>query len=240
MEQFSLHGQATGQGHNIKWVLQYTSPQPPLLFLPKALYDTKLPAAKSVVGSPLARFTGTLEVDGETVEIDDWLGSQNHNWGSKHTDEYAWGQVSSFDNDQDIFLEIITARVNIGPKFLGLRSPWMTLAVLRIDGEEFTFNSVVQSLKAHAHYEQFSWRFRSQARNCRIQSTIAASPQAFVALPYRNPPGGQKLCLNSKIATCTLRIQKAGQPPRKLVAKTVLPSKFSQPDNQHDVPVLRT
>ncbi len=240
LDQSSLHGQATGQSHSIKWDLQYTSPQPPLLFLPKSLYETKLPAAKSVVGSPLSRFTGTLEVDGETINIENWLGSQNHNWGTKHTDEYAWGQVSGFDNDQDIFLELITARVKIGPKFLGLRSPWMTLAVLRVDGEEFAFNSIVQSLKAHAHYEQFAWSFRSQTRNCTIEGTIAASPQAFVALPYRNPPGGQKLCLNSKIAACTLQFQKSGQPPRKLVAQNRAAFEILTTDNQHDVPVLRT
>ena len=33
---------------------------------------------------------------------------------------------------------------------------------------------------------------------------IAAPREAFVGLEYRNPPGGVKHCLNSKIAACTV------------------------------------
>jgi hypothetical protein len=43
------------------------------------------------------------------------VGSQNHNWGSRHTDHYAWGQVAGFDDDPDAFLELSTARVRVGP-----------------------------------------------------------------------------------------------------------------------------
>lgn len=234
----SLRGQASGQGHSFKWNLNYTSPEAPLLFLPQNLYETKLPAAKSVVGSPLARFSGTLEIDGESVSIDNWVGSQNHNWGAKHTDEYAWGQVAGFDGRPDIFLEVITARVRLGPKPLGLHSPWMTLATLRIDGEEFRFNSILQSLRAQGHYEQFSWAFRSQTRECSIRGTIAASPNAFVALPYRNPPGGQKLCLNSKIATCHLNIERPGHANQTLIANRRSAFEILSNENPFDVPVL--
>jgi hypothetical protein len=33
---------------------------------------------KSLVTLPLARFSGTLMVDGTAVEVSDWAGSQNH------------------------------------------------------------------------------------------------------------------------------------------------------------------
>jgi len=70
---------------------------------------------KVPVGTPNADYTGTLTVDGCEIPIDGWRGSQNHNWGSRHTDRYAWGQVAGFDNAPDAFLECCTAQVKIGP-----------------------------------------------------------------------------------------------------------------------------
>jgi hypothetical protein len=43
-------------------------------------------------------FEGEFEVDGESIVIDGWPGSENHNRGSRHTDTYAWGQVVGFDD----------------------------------------------------------------------------------------------------------------------------------------------
>ncbi len=79
------------------------------------------------MGLPFARFNGSIQVNGETIEIINWVGSQNHNWGSKHTDHYAWGQVCGFDNEPDAFLELATARIKIGPLF----TPFMMPLVLR-------------------------------------------------------------------------------------------------------------
>ena len=61
----------------------------------------------------MARFSGSLTVDGEKVDIAGWIGSQNHNWGSRHTDRYAWGQVAGFDEQPDAFLECSTARLRM-------------------------------------------------------------------------------------------------------------------------------
>ena len=36
--------------------------------------------------------------------LERWIGSQNHNWGRKHTDSYAWGQVAGFDDAPQTFL----------------------------------------------------------------------------------------------------------------------------------------
>jgi len=73
----------------VRWALDYEVHAPPLLLLDPRLYGAPLPKAKSVVPGPHARFTGTLEVDGRVVEVDGWPGSQNHNWGERHTDRYA-------------------------------------------------------------------------------------------------------------------------------------------------------
>ena len=155
-----LHGVVSAKDRSFAWDLTFDANAKPLLLLPFNLYKTKLPSAKSLVSAPMATFNGSLTVNGETVEVVDWVGSQNHNWGSKHTDLYAWGQVAGFDSHPQSFLEVATARLKIGP----LWTPYMTLAVLRHDGQEFALNSLFQSLRAKGSFEYFSWNFKSETK----------------------------------------------------------------------------
>jgi hypothetical protein len=196
----NLHGHAERSEASLAWDLTYEANAKPLLLLPFKLYETKLPAAKSLVSAPLATFNGSLNVNGATVEVVDWVGSQNHNWGSKHTDLYAWGQVAGFDSYPQSFLEVATARLKIGP----LWTPYMTLAVLRHDGKEFALNSLIQSLRAKGSFDYFTWNFKSETKEIALEGSISAPREAFVGLNYYNPPGGNKHCLNTKIASCQL------------------------------------
>lgn len=199
----SLSGEARTGRDSISWSLSFRGDSAPVLLLPVPLYRTRLPAAKSLVGLPLARYTGRISVNGEAMDVEDWVGSQNHNWGSRHTDLYAWGQVAGFDTHPESFLELATARIRIGP----FRTPPITPAVLRHRGREYAFNGLLQSVRARGSFDYFFWNFASKTREASIQGTIAARRDAFVALNYYNPPGGTKHCLNSKIAMCSLRLE---------------------------------
>ncbi len=198
-----LHGVVSAKDSSLAWDLTFNGNTHPLLLLPLQLYQTRLPAAKSLVSAPLATFNGSLSVNGETVEVVNWVGSQNHNWGSKHTDLYAWGQVAGFDTHPQSFLEVATARLKIGP----LWTPYMTLLVLRHNGKTFALNSLIQSLRAKGSFEYFSWNFRSETKEIALEGSISASREAFVGLNYYNPPGGNKYCLNTKIASCQLKLK---------------------------------
>lgn len=199
----SFSGKAQSQTDAISWDMTFTDQFQPLMLLPLPLYETQLPAAKSLVGSPLARYHGQLTVNGEMIPIDNWVGSQNHNWGSKHTDEYAWGQVAGFDTHPQSFLEVATARLKVGP----LWTPYMTLLVLRHDHREFSLNSLGQSLRAKGSFQYFSWNFALETKDVTIVGTISAIQEDFVGLDYYNPPGGHKQCLNTKIASCELHLK---------------------------------
>lgn len=197
-----LSGTAAANNHEISWDLSYAGGEKPLFLLPLKLYAAGFPKAKSCVPLPLARFNGMLRVDGREVKIEDWVGSQNHNWGSKHTDLYAWGQVAGFDNSPGSFLEVATARVKIGP----LWTPRMTTAVLRHRGREYALNSVNQMLLAHGEFGYFHWQFGSIANEVGISGRIWADRLHFTGLNYYNPPGGSKHCLNTKLAACHLKL----------------------------------
>jgi hypothetical protein len=198
-----LHGGIRSGAGAISWDLSFSSEADPVLLLPIGLYRTRLPAAKSLVAMPLARYSGRLSLDGETIGIADWIGSQNHNWGSRHTDSYAWGQVAGFDTHPQSFLEVATAKLKIGP----LWTPPITPMVLRHKGREYALNGLLQSVRASGSFDCFNWRFASKTPQVDIEGTISAPRTAFVGLNYRNPPGGSKHCLNTKIASCRLQVR---------------------------------
>lgn len=202
LEPGRLIGVMASIDHTLEGNLTFAGKSPPLFLLPLNMYTARFPKAKSLVALPMAIFNGSLIVDGETIDVNDWVGSQNHNWGAKHTDLYAWGQVAGFDNAPDSFLEVATARLKIGPVW----TPFMTPIVLRHRGEEITLNALMQTIRAKASFNYFTWHFRSETQALSIEGTIEAPREAFVGLNYYNPPGGIKQCLNTKIAACELKI----------------------------------
>jgi hypothetical protein len=202
--------------NSLAWNLKYLSGQQPLLLLPENLYNAPLPKAKAAVGAPLATYTGTFTVNGEKHNIDEWPGSENHNWGEKHTDQYAWGQVSGFDEREDVFLEAISGKVKVGP----MLSPLFTILVLRVGEEEFQFNKLTSAFKAKANYDFFEWNFRASNGHNEVEASIKGDKAHFVALTYYNPPGGDHTCLNSKIASCELTLKRKGQEDLNLVSSS--------------------
>ena len=227
-----LRGGAESRGHRIDWDLAFEGAAPPLFLFAPELYAKALPKAKSLVGLPLARLRGALTVDGERIAIEDWVGSQNHNWGAKHTDRYAWGQVAGFDNAPESFLEVATGQLKVGPFW----TPRLTPLVLRHGGQEYALRTIGQAFRAQGKFstnssglkpalssprsgrsegplpqQKFEWDFASRRAGVEITGRITAPKEAFVGLRYYNPPGGEKWCLNSKLASCRLVLKRAGR-----------------------------
>lgn len=189
-------GRLQGRAGEVGWDLDYTVTAEPMLLFDDSLYEGGFPKAKTLIPAPLAVFTGRLTVEGCGVDIDGWVGSQNHNWGSRHTDRYAYGQVAGFDNDPDAFLDVATAKpVLAGPVSL----PWFTFVVLRHQGQEHRCSSLLHGLRATASYRFFDWAFSARTESVDLHGHITAPIESFVGLRYPNPPGGAKQCLNTKI-----------------------------------------
>lgn len=248
----ALKGAAASRGHRIEWDLGYGGEAQPLFLLPPKLYAGGFPKAKSLVGLPLARYRGMLTVDDRKIPIEDWVGSQNHNWGTKHTDRYAWGQVAGFDRAPDSFLEVATGQLKIGP----LWTPRLTPMVLRHGGEEYALRTIGQALRAQGrfafgsakdcrptgdvvgrHSHAATWDFRSAAPGVTIEGTISAPKDAFVGLRYYNPPGGEKWCLNSKIASCRLVLKRAGRPDEVLETANRAAFEILTDDTSHGIEI---
>ena len=210
-----LRGSADGGAHRIQWSLVYRDGAAPMVFMPERTYEARWPAAKSLCTRPQVVFDGTLDVDGESIAVDGWIGSENHNWGSRHTDTYAWGQVVGFDNAPEAFLECATARLKLGP----LWTPPMTVVCLRFDGRDYRLNARLQMMRAKGSWKDCDWDFDSACAGARIHGRFHAAPEDFVSLTYYNPPGGDHTCLNSKLAACEVTLERPREPPVTLTTR---------------------
>ncbi|HEY2772822.1 MAG TPA: hypothetical protein VGK20_02090 [Candidatus Binatia bacterium] len=227
-------GSAASHGHQVRWSLDHGDAMAPLLLLPREAYERGLPRAKALVGSPNARLDGSLVVDGEVIDVDGWRGSQNHNWGSRHTDSYAWGQVAGFDDAPDVFLECATAQVRVGPVW----TPRLSFVVVRAGGLEIARRRFVTALRARGEWSFFEWKLRSSGPSGSIDVAIRAPREAFAGLAYANPPGGTKTCLNTKLAACTLSVEQPGQPRRTWVTANRAAFEILTDRTDHGVAIL--
>ena len=234
LNEAALTGAAASGGHAIAWDLEYRGDEPPLLLLPEHLYEGGFPKAKALVGTPNAHYVGTLTVDGEAVMIDDWVGSQNHNWGRRHTDRYAWGQVAGFDGVPDSFLECSTAQIKVGP----LWSPRFSLVVLRIGGETYSINALGRAVLARGRWRYFDWSLHTRQQGVEIAIEISAPRERFIGLRYANPPGGSKVCLNSKLARASVTLRRPGRPELHLKSEHRAAFEILTDDDTHGVPVV--
>ena len=205
-------------GPCVAWNLSLGGGIGPLSFLPEPLNLTPFPTAKSIILERDVRFDGTFEAGGNAHEIAGWIGSLNHNWGSRHTDEYAWSQVVGFDDAPGSFFECLTGRVVLVPR-IGLRSPWVTVAVLHLDGRTHRMLSLHSGLSGHAPYTVGESSFVAHGLGISVEGETRAPREHFVGLRYRNPPGGTKICHNTKIASATLRVRERGT-ERTLVSRS--------------------
>ena len=228
-----IKGESSSGGNKIEWDMSYKGTEDPIYLLPNKFYDMSFPKAKALVGLPFASFNGCLLINKKKIDIQNWIGSQNHNWGSQHTDKYAWGQVAGFDNSANSFLEIATAQIKLGSVY----SPKMTIAVIRHQGIEYSFNSLIRSIINKANYNYFEWTFALNNGNEKLTGVITAKKQSFVGLNYYNPPGGNKTCLNTKIAFAEINLTlKCG---RQIELKTDNRAAFEilTNDSTHNVPI---
>jgi hypothetical protein len=228
-----LKGSAGSSGHVLSWDLQYQGNASPSFLLPLNFYGGSFPRAKVLTGIPLANFSGQLSIDGAAVDVSGWRGSQNHNWGPKHTDQYAWGQVAGFDAEPEAFLECSTARLKIGP----LWTPWLTNVVLRLPGREIPLNALGQAIRNRGRYEYFSWSIDCTRGPQHLSVQFSSPSSRFVALGYDDPPGGRRTCLNTKIAACHVRITETGKAPIDLATESRAAFEILAVDDRHGIAI---
>ena len=129
----ALTGTLETPAMSARWDIAFTDSHEPLRHLPnERMYRSKLPRTKLLSPHPGASFSGTLELDGETISLAEWPGMVGHNWGSEHAERWVWIHGAGFEGrDPSDFLDIAAGRIEIGP----WTTPWIANGAIALDGE---------------------------------------------------------------------------------------------------------
>jgi len=143
-------------------------------------------------------------------------------------------QCAGFDNAPDAFLECSPAQIKLGP----IWSPHLTLVVRRDEGHETALNSPLQAARASGRFAFFTWTLDTRTPQVRISGRIHAPASSFVGLTHQNPPGGEKICLNTKLASADITVQRPGRPSRTLVTRHRTAFEILTDSVEHSVPIV--
>jgi hypothetical protein len=179
------------------------------------MYRARLPRTKPLSITPAAVFDGTLEVDGETVEVAGWPGMIGHNWGEQHAERWIWLHGLGFaGRGADTWLDVAIGRVRLGP----VTTPWIANGALSLDGERFALGGL-GSRVAVAETED-SCVLRLPGRGATVTASVSAPAETFARWDYANPDGGMHDVVNCSVADLAVRVERPGRDVVELTAPT--------------------
>jgi hypothetical protein len=228
-------GACVSGGRRVEWNLKYPTGSPSLHFLPEWAYRSSFPKAKGLAPYPDVTWQGELQVDGKRINVTGWKGSQNHNWGEKHTDQYAWAQCNSFENSPETYMEMMSARVKLGPVW----TPFINFFVLHHLGQDILFNAPPSWMRARVRFPgRFEWHLDADNGTDQAHCRVVGRKETFAGLRYRNPPGGDHTCLNSKVASSEIRLLRKGKEIVHLRSGFTTAFEILTDDPSYGVPIL--
>lgn len=208
-------GSVRGQIDEVRWDLAFErlagEVGEPRSFYPRKLIDGGFPRAKGVTPLPAMTVRGQVEVFGETVSVEGWMGALGHNWGREHPRQHAWGQVffPASGSQPASWVEGITGSVKLaGP----LSSPLLSTMIVQHGDRSYRFDRIFDPWAQKATIEDTRWRLELQGEAGRAVLDVDGTGRPVVCLGYKDPTGAMGYCVNTKLARATLLVEPSDGP----------------------------
>lgn len=216
------------------WDLTFTGEAPPCKYLPADwLYGAPLPRTKFVAPVPLARFDGSLTVDGVEIAMEGWPGMIGHNWGTEHAERWVWLEGTGFDDDPGAYFDAGAARVRIGSR----TTPWIPSGMLVLDGVEHRLGGLGSIRSASIDATPGACDFVLPGKNVTVRGRVNAPKKDFVAWVYADPKGPEHNTLNCSVSDLELRVELKGELPRMMTLSGGAAYEFGMRETDHGVPL---
>lgn len=218
----------------VSWELGFASEPPAFRHLPYGfLYDAPLPRTKLISPYPDARFTGSLSIDGERIDLDGWPGMVGHNWGSEHAERWTWIQANDFREDDGVLFDAALGRIKLGP----VTTPWVGNGVLRVAGEAHRLGGLDRIRSTKIDEQPTCCEFELTGKAVRVRGRVGGEPRNFVAWVYADPVGPEHNTLNCSISDLELTVERKGSQPRRLESIAAAAYEIGMRETDHGIPV---
>jgi hypothetical protein len=218
------------------WSLRFDGDRRPCHYLPADwLYEAPLPRTKFVAPFPDATFDGTLEVDGETIELAGWPGMIGHNWGTEHAERWVWLEGTGFADSSDTWFDAGAARVKLGRR----TSPWVPSGFLSLDGVRHRLGGLGAIRSSEIKETPTGCTFLLPGKDVVVHGRVEAPREAFVDWIYAdpNPKGGEHHTVNCSVADLELTVEQPGRPARHLTLPGGAAYELGMRETDHGVPI---
>ncbi len=218
------------------WSLSFAGDDRPCRYLPAAwLYEAPLPRTKFVAPFPDAVFEGTVEVDGESLEIAGWPGMIGHNWGTEHAERWIWLEGTGFADSPGTWFDGGAARVRLGRRV----SPWVPSGFLSLDGERHRLGGLGAIRSSRVEETPTACTFLLPGKDIVVHGRVEAPREAFVGWVYAdpNPKGGEHRTVNCSVADLELTVERPGRPARRLSLSGGAAYELGMRETDHGIPI---
>ena len=233
LEPGRARGEASSGALRARWDLSFDSDLEPLRHLPSGwMYRGRLPRTKVLSPYPGARFTGTVTVDGESIDVDGWPGMVGHNWGAEHAERWIWLHADDFRGG-DGYLDVAAGRIKVG----GLTTPWIANGVLRLDGEDIRLGGLGRIWSTRIVERPTRCDFTLGGRGVKVRGSVGADPANYVGWVYADPDGTEHNTVNCSIADLELTVARRRAPPRRIEAIGAAAYELGMRETDHGIPI---
>jgi hypothetical protein len=230
-------GHATGAiavgGLEVGWELAYTDRAEAFRHLPyDFLYKAPLPKTKLLSPHPDACFSGSVTVDGERFDVDDWPGMIGHNWGAEHAERWIWMQANEL-READGYFDAGLGRIKIGP----VTTPWIGNAALGLDGVVHRLGGLDRIRSTKVDEQPTACEFELTGKDIQVRGRVSSEKRNFVAWIYADPVGPEHNTVNCSIADLELTVERKGHPARRLECVGAAAYELGMRDSDHGIEV---
>jgi hypothetical protein len=196
----------------IRWKLNIRSDASELRHFKQALlYRSPLPRTKLTSPMPAARFDGTIELPGRTLQLDGWRGMVGHNWGGEHAARWIWLHGIDFHEDAEAWLDVALGRVLVA----GRLTPWIANGAICIDGRRSRLGGLgARGLKVVESPGRCSLTLPGE-HGLILEAHVDTPPGSSARWRYSDPgahgPDGQHDVVNCSVAALAVNVRPPGE-----------------------------
>ena len=227
-------GSAPSDQLSPSWDLTFEEGAPAFHHLPRGwMYSAPVPRTKTLSPHPWTRFSGTVTVDGEAIELDGWSGMVGHNWGAEHAERWIWTDGMDFDGHPDAYLDAAIGRIKLGR----FTTPWLGNGVLFLDGTLYRLGGPARVRSTVVRETPQGAQIVLPGKGVTVSGRVGAEADRFVAWQYSDPDGGGHEVVNCSIASMTLKVERDGEAPIELHSDHGATFELGMRETDHGVPV---
>jgi hypothetical protein len=169
------------------------------------MYAAPVPRTKPVSLHPSARFTGSVTVDGRTLDVDAWPGMVGHNWGTEHAERWIWLHGIGFDGEPDsTWIDVVLGRLRLGR----VTTPWVANGALSVRGDRRRLGGVGRTRLTSVQEHRDGARMHLPGRRgLSLDIEVTAPAERSVGWVYADPGDGDHAVRNCSIADLEVTVR---------------------------------